>query len=117
MTVTDWPAMVTVAVRVSPVFAAMVRPTVPVPFPDAPEFTTTNDAFDVAVHVHPLFAVTPTVAVAPVATTLNVVVDNVKVHDGDGWVGDRESELEHDDASTASRAIHQKEHSARMDRA
>jgi hypothetical protein len=89
---------------------------VPVPLPVEPDVTVTNGWFELAVHAQPLFAVTPTVAVAPVAATLNVVVDSVKVQVGEGCVGVRESESEHDTsrgrAATNTNADH-----ARMDRA
>jgi len=68
---------VSVAVRESPVFSAMVNPTVAVPLDEEPELITTNPAFEDAVHAQPLLAVTPTVAVAPVAAMFNVLVDRV----------------------------------------
>lgn len=116
VTVTVWPAIVTVPVRVSPVFSAMVRPTVAVPLPVDPEFTTMNDALDVAVHAQPLFTLTPTDAVAPVAAMFSVLVDsvNVQLADGVGVVGVRVSEQAASNGKDRSSA---NEIEVRMDRA
>jgi hypothetical protein len=69
LTVNVWPAIVSVPVRDAPVFAPTVKPTGPLPVPDAPELTTIHDAFDVAVHAQPAAAVTVADPVPPAAPT------------------------------------------------
>ena len=69
LTVNVWPAIVSVPVRDGPVFAATVKPTGPLPVPDAPEVTTIHDAFEVAVHVQLAAAVTIADPVPPAAPT------------------------------------------------
>ncbi len=49
------------------VLAAIDRPTVPLPEPLAPEVTVIQEALLDAVHEQPLFAVTATLVVPPVA--------------------------------------------------
>jgi hypothetical protein len=115
--VTVWPAMVTVPVRTSPVFSAIVSPTVAVPLPVDPELITTNDAFEAAVQAHPLLTLTPTEAVAPVAATVNVFVDSVNVHVGDGCVGDGVLSESEQEASNGNKAMNANDERARMDRA
>src|SRR5688500_12403028 len=85
------------AVRASPVFSAIDRPTVPDPDWLAPEVMEANAAFDVAVHAQPLLVVTPTDALAPVLAILNAVVDSAKVQAvGCGVGDDGDLDSEHD---------------------
>ena len=69
VTVTVWPATVSVPVRGDvAVLAAMAKPTVPFPLPLAPDVMLSQEALLVAVHVHPVAVVTlllPELAVAP----------------------------------------------------
>jgi hypothetical protein len=68
-TVSVWPAIVSVPLRASAVFAATVNVTVPFPLPDAPPVIEIHDAFDAAVHAQPLPAVTATDPLPPLAST------------------------------------------------
>ena len=78
MTLTGWPATVTVAVRdEDEVLAANVKPTVPFPDPDAPEVMVIQEALPVAVHVHPSGAVTLTLPESPPEADDNEVGDAV----------------------------------------
>ena len=68
--VTVWPPTVSVPVRAAPLFAATRKVTVPLPVPLSPDVTVSQDAPLVAVHAHPLAAVTLSVGpVPPVAGT------------------------------------------------
>ena len=103
--VTGWPATVRMAVRVSPVFSAIVTLTVPDPDWLAPDVIVANAAFEVAVHAQPLFVVTPTDALAPVPAMLSAVVESANVQAvgwGVGAAGDRESEHDADTINTTS---------------
>jgi hypothetical protein len=74
VTVNGWPPMLTVPVReVRAVFALTVSDTVPLPVPLAPELTMIQAAVLAAVQRHPVFAVTPTLAVPPAAAVLVLV--------------------------------------------
>lgn len=74
--VTIRPAAVSVALRaVVEVFAAAVKATVPVPVPLAPLVMVNQVAESVAVHAHPVPAVTATVALPPAAAKLCVVAE------------------------------------------
>lgn len=77
-----WPAIVSVPVRAAPLFAAAVNDTVPLPLPDPPLEIAIHDAFDVAVQAQPLFAVTPTVPLAPFASADWLVGEMVYAHGG-----------------------------------
>jgi hypothetical protein len=69
-TVWIWPAIVTVAVRSGPPFAATLRATVPLPVPVAPEVIVSQLCDDVAVQLQPAEAVTVIdVALPPPAGT------------------------------------------------
>ena len=59
--------MVTVPVRAAPLFAAVVRPTVPFPAPLAPDVTAIHGTFEVDVQLQPAPAVTITDVVPPPA--------------------------------------------------
>lgn len=74
MTVTVWFATVNVPVRASPMFAATLIATVPLPVPLAPEVIDNQDALVVAVHVHPAAAVTAIGPAAPPAAPVDKVV-------------------------------------------
>jgi len=58
-------AIVIVPVRAAPVLAATVKPTEPFPEPLAPPVIVSHDALLVAVHAHPLGAVTATAVPGP----------------------------------------------------
>lgn len=76
VTVTVFPPMVTVAVRLEvAVFAGIVRVTAPLPVPVAGE-TATQDAAVDAVHEHPAIAVTLIVALPPSLAMETVVVES-----------------------------------------
>jgi hypothetical protein len=77
LTVTVWPAIVSVAERSVPVFAAITYVTVPLPVPLLPPVTVIQAALLVAVHEHPLVVVTVVVLVAPDEGTLCDVDDSV----------------------------------------
>ena len=65
-----WPPMVMVPLRAPPVFAAALKPTLPLPLPDAPEVTVIQSgALDVAVHAHAASVVTATDPVPPAGST------------------------------------------------
>jgi hypothetical protein len=70
VTVNPCPAIVSVPFRAAPVFAATLKPTDPLPLPDAPDVTVMNPALLAAVHVHPLAVVTVTVPVVAPGPTL-----------------------------------------------
>lgn len=70
VTVKVCPAIVIVPLRgAGSGFAAAVKPTDPLPDPDAPDVTVIHGAFDVAVHAQPPAAVTLTDPVPPAAGT------------------------------------------------
>jgi hypothetical protein len=78
VTVTVWPATVTVALCDNElVFAVAVRLTVPFPDPLAPLVTVSQLALLVAVHVHPAGAFNVTAALPPAATMFSAVDDKV----------------------------------------
>jgi hypothetical protein len=71
VTVKVLPPIVTVPVReLLPVLAATLSCTVPLPEPVAPEVTLIHEALLVADQLHPLVAVTPTLAEPPVEARL-----------------------------------------------
>jgi hypothetical protein len=62
--------MVSVPLRAPPVLAATLNPTDPLPVPLAPDVMLIHDAFDAAVHPHPLVVDTATgLPAPPVAAT------------------------------------------------
>jgi hypothetical protein len=78
VTVTVWPATVTVALRdEAAVFAVAVTLTALLPDPLAPLVTVNHAAVLVAVHVHPVGAVTFTEPLPPPATIFSAVADSV----------------------------------------
>ena len=78
------PAIVSVAVRPPPVFVATANVTVPFPVAEAPAEIVTKVALLVAVHVHPLPAVTGTEPDPPAGPNDDVVMaPAVTVHDGE----------------------------------
>ena len=78
VTVTVWPATVTVALRdEAAVFAVAVTLTLPSPDPLAPLVTVSQLALLVAVHVHPAGAINVTAALPPPATIFSAVDDKV----------------------------------------
>jgi len=77
--------MVSVPERAAPVLAATVKPTVPLPAPDAPLVTVSHPAFALAVHVQvPAEAVTATDAAPPASPTFWLAGAIVIVHGGGG---------------------------------
>src|SRR5262249_15253829 len=77
------PAIVSVAVRAAPVLAATVKFAVPLPLPDAPDVNVTKVALLVAVHAHPVPAVTGTDPVPPAAPKFDALIaPAVVVQDG-----------------------------------
>src|SRR6187551_1998962 len=75
LTVNVWPAMVIVPVRATPVFAATVKLTDPVPTPAAPAVTVIHDgALLTAVHAHVPPAVTAIAVPAPPAAAIDWLV-------------------------------------------
>ena len=77
------PAIVSVAVRAAPLLDATVKLAVPLPLPDAPPEIVTNVALLVAVHAHPVPAVTGTDPVPPAAPNVEALIaPAVTVHDG-----------------------------------
>jgi hypothetical protein len=61
--------MATVPLRAAPVFAATLRPTDPLPVPDAPDVTVIHGTPLTAVHEHAAVVVTATVGVLALAST------------------------------------------------
>jgi hypothetical protein len=77
------PAIVNVALRAAPVFAATANVAVPLPVPEAPAEIVRKAALLVAVHVHPVPAVTGTEPDPPAGPNDDVVMAPVvTVHDG-----------------------------------
>ena len=72
VTVNDCPAIVSVAVRAAPVFAATTTVTDPFPLP-LPPVTVIHDGAPVVVHVHPPLVVTSTLVEPPAAVGLTLV--------------------------------------------
>jgi len=68
-TVNVWPAIVSVPLRASPLFAPTLNDTEPLPVPVAPLVTVIHGAFDVALHEQLAPAVTATLPLPPVAST------------------------------------------------
>ncbi len=68
--------MVSDADRAAPVFGSTPKVTAPLPEPAAPAVTWIHDAFALAVHEHPLFAVTPMLPVMPTAAGDTDVADS-----------------------------------------
>ncbi len=87
VTVTVWPAMVSVPVRgdVS-VLAAMENATVPLPLPLAPEVTVSQEALLVAVQLQPVVVVTVALLEPAAAVGLNEVGDTVNKQGAAAWV-------------------------------
>jgi len=69
VTVKVCPAIVSVPVRLAPLFGAAEKLTDPFPVPTAPELIVSQLAWLEAVHAHPEAALTPTVPVPPEAGT------------------------------------------------
>jgi hypothetical protein len=68
------PATLSVALRAAPAFGATVKETVPLPLPVAPDEIAMKVALLVAVHAHPVAAVTGTDPVPPVAPNADAVM-------------------------------------------
>ena len=83
-----FPPMVAVPVRLVPaVLAATLRPTVPLPVPEAPEVTAIHDALLVAVRAQPLVPLTDTDTGPPAAPTLWLDGDSENApHAAADWV-------------------------------
>ena len=80
VTVTVWPAMVSVPVRGDvPVFAAIENATAPLPLPLAPEVIVSQEALLVAVQLQPAAVVTVLLLELAAAPGLSVVGDTVNV--------------------------------------
>ena len=76
VTVTIWPATVSVAVLpLAAVLAAALNAAAPAPFPTAPDVTVNQAALLVAVHAHPVGAVTVTEPEPPAAVTAWLVAE------------------------------------------
>lgn len=87
LTVTDCPAIVSVAVREAVVpLADAVIVTVPLPEPLAPPVMAAHAAPLLAVQLHPACAVTVTVSVPPAAAALRLVGDTAYAHAWPAWV-------------------------------
>jgi hypothetical protein len=77
------PATLSVPLRAAPVFGATVKATAPLPLPVAPDEIAMKVALLVAVHAHPVAAVTGTDPVPPVAANADaVMVPAVTVQEG-----------------------------------
>ena len=86
-TVNVCPAIVTVPVRAAvAVFALMLMLTLPFPVPPAPPVTRIHGALLVAVHEHPVGAVTATFVDPAGAGTDAVVAESVNVHAAPAWL-------------------------------
>jgi hypothetical protein len=86
-TVTVWPATVRVPVRGSvAAFAAMVKATVPLPLPLAPEVIVSQESLLVAVQLQPAIVVTVAALDPPVAAGFTVVGDTVNTHGAPCWL-------------------------------
>jgi hypothetical protein len=83
VTVTVWPATVSVPDRFGPVAAATANVTVPDPLPLAPEVIVIHGCALEAVHAQPAPPLTFTVRVPPEASTLCESGDTSNVHPGD----------------------------------
>jgi hypothetical protein len=88
VTVTVWPATVSVAERdVVAVLASAVYVTVPLPVPLAPLVIVSHETDSVAVHVQPLVVVTVTFAVPPLADNeVGLSGETVNAHGAASWV-------------------------------
>ena len=64
--------MVSVPLRAAPLFAAMLKATLPLPLPVAPAVTEIQLSFAAAVHAHPAPAVTVVDPVPPAASIVCV---------------------------------------------
>jgi hypothetical protein len=83
VTVNVWPAMVTVPVLASALFAANDSATLPLPVPPPPETMVIHPAFDSAVHVHVgAEAVTVTVVLLASGPIFALVGAIAKLHGG-----------------------------------
>ena len=71
MTVNVWPPTDSVPVRAAPGFDAIVKPTVPLPVPFAPDVMVIQASGVVAVHPQPFAAVTAMVVPAPPAAAID----------------------------------------------
>jgi hypothetical protein len=80
VTVTVWPATVSVPVRAGPLLAAIETVTLPFPVPLLPAVMVMNDALLVAVHVDVQLVVTLITPVPPLASTLALVGETVNEH-------------------------------------
>ena len=86
MTVTGWPATVSVPVRCEvEVLAVTLNVTVPLPEPLAPPLMVSHAALLVAVHPHPPPAVTPVVEDPAAAVSVREVGDTVNEHGAENW--------------------------------
>lgn len=79
---TVWLAIVSVPVRATPVFAAALMETVPLPLPLVPAVIVNHDALLAAIHAHPLPAVTVTGPAAPALAATDSVVGFTKYEHG-----------------------------------
>jgi hypothetical protein len=82
VSVNVWLAIVSVPVRMLPVFAATVNATVPLPFPLAPDAIVIQGALLAEVHVHPVAAVTATGAPAPPDALMDALVGLIEYEHG-----------------------------------
>jgi hypothetical protein len=87
LTVTVWPATVSVAVRGEvTVLAAMEKATVPLPDPLAPDVIVSQDELSVAVQLQPVVVVTLTLLVLAASDGFRVVGATVKTQGAAAWV-------------------------------
>jgi len=87
LTVTVWPATVSVAVRGEvTVLAAMENPTVPFPEPLAPDVMVNQVKLSVAVQLQPAVVVTLTLLVLALSAGLRVVGATLKTQRAAAWV-------------------------------
>ena len=86
VTVTVWPATVSVPTRCAvDVLAVALKVTVPLPEPLAPPLTASHPALLVAVHPHPVPAVTPVVDDPAAEVSVREVGDTANEHGAENW--------------------------------
>jgi hypothetical protein len=87
VTVMLCPAMVSVPVRVVPLFAEALNPTEPLPVPAAPDVTVSQEVLLTAVHAHPSAVWTEIGTPAPPAAAIDVVVGVITYEqEADAWL-------------------------------
>src|SRR5438132_11523361 len=84
MTVNGCPAIVSMPVRAAPLFALTLNVIVPAPVPDIPASIVIQGSLAEAIHAQVLPALTVTLPVPPMASTVWPFEDRVKTHGGGG---------------------------------